>query len=124
VGVLGNLVTPPLLATLGPRRSLLLVCLPLFTLAWLGLVLARLLPSLGLVLASRALCGVPIGMSISIAPGFIIDIASQERQGLLGLLPQLMVSLGLLFSYVVGALVDWWWLSLVNLLLQVIEGPC
>ena len=84
-------------------------------------------------------------------PNYVIDIASVQNQGLLGLLPQLLVnfcswlvlcslvstvwndinvsffkscfsnqlSLALLISYVLGAIVDWWWLSFAWLLVQV-----
>ena len=57
-------------------------------------------------------------MCISIVPSYIIDIASPEYQGLFALCPQLMISIGLLFVYVLGAVIDWWWLSLVCLALQ------
>ena len=51
-------------------------------------------------------------------PSYIIDISSPEFQGLFALGPQLMLSCGLLCVYVLGALVDWWVLSLVCLALQ------
>jgi len=95
-----------------------MIALPLFFIHWTGLVLCRLLPSLVLLLLSRALAGVAIGVAISIVPNYVIDIASVHNQGLLGLMPQLMVSLSLLISYVLGAIVNWWWLSLAWLLIQ------
>ena len=121
--------------SLGPKWSLLATCLPLFVLNWVGLVVARAFPSFHLVVVSRALAGVAVGTAISIVPSYIIDIASPQYQGLLALLPQFFVSIscvfgswtlhlsqiigGLLSAYIVGALVDWWWLSLACLLLQV-----
>jgi len=115
---LGNLITPFLVQRLGPKMSMLAVALPLFAFHWAGLALCRLLPSLVLLLLSRALAGVGIGAAISIVPNYVIDIASVQNQGLLGLLPQLLLSLALLISYVLGAIVDWWWLSVAWLLLQ------
>ena len=40
---------------MGPKLVLVTVCLPLFSLCWLGLVLARFFPSLALLLLARAL---------------------------------------------------------------------
>jgi len=115
---LGNIITPFLVQMLGPKMSMLAISLPLFAIHWTGLVVCRLLPSLVLLLLSRALAGVSIGVAISIVPNYVIDIASVQNQGLLGLMPQLMVSVSLLISYVLGAIVDWWWLSLAWLLVQ------
>merc|ERR1711963_866731 len=87
---LGNLITPFLVQRLGPKMSMLTVALPLYALHWAGLVLCRPLPSLFLLLVSRGLAGVGIGLAISIVPNYVIDIASVQNQGLLGLLPPIM----------------------------------
>jgi len=116
---LGNVATPYLVSKLGPKLTLLAVDLPLHLLGWAGVVAAGPLLSLPLLLLARGLTGVGVGLSVSIVPNYVIDISSPDNQGLLGLMPQLMISLGLLGVYVVGALVDWWWTSLGCLLLQV-----
>ena len=76
---------------LGPKLTLLAVDLPLHLLGWAGLVAAGPLLSLPLLLLSRGLTGVGVGLSVSIVPNYVIDISSPDNQGLLGLMPQLMV---------------------------------
>ena len=94
--------------------------MPCFTANWaLSLILiARPITAVWLLLIARGIAGFAVGVCISIVPSYIIDIASPEYQGLFALFPQLMISIGLLFVYVLGAVIDWWWLSLVCLTLQ------
>jgi len=114
----GNILTPSLTSHLGPKKTLLLIVLPIFTAHWALILLARPITAVWLILLARGVAGFAVGVVISVVPSYIIDIASPEYQGLFALGPQLMISIGLLFVYVLGAVVDWWWLSLVCLTLQ------
>jgi len=114
----GNVLTPSLTSFLGPKKTLILVVLPSFTTQWAFILLARPVTAIWIILLARGVAGFAVGVGISVVPSYIIDIASPEYQGLFALGPQLMVSIGLLFVYVLGAVVDWWWLTLVCLALQ------
>jgi len=114
----GNILTPTLTTYLGPKKTLLFIALPCFTTSWAFILLARPLAAVWILLLARGIAGFAVGVCVSIIPSYIIDIASPEYQGLFALGPQLMISIGLLFVYVLGAVVDWWWLSLVCLTLQ------
>jgi len=121
---LGNIATPYLVSKLGPKMTLLAVDLPLYILGWAGVVAAGPLLSLPLLLLARGLTGISVGLSVSIVPNYVIDISSPQNQGLLGLMPQLMISIGLLGVYVLGAAVDWWWTSMGCLLVQPVILVC
>ena len=95
-----------------------MIVLPCFTANWALILIARPITAVWLLLIARGIAGFAVGVCISIVPSYIIDIASPEYQGLFALCPQLMISIGLLFVYVLGAVIDWWWLSLVCLALQ------
>merc|ERR1712106_694294 len=114
----GNILTPTLTTYLGPKKTLLFIALPCFTTSWAFILIARPLAAVWILLLARGIAGFAVGVCVSIVPSYIIDIASPEYQGLFALGPQLMISIGLLFVYVLGAVVDWWWLSLVCLTLQ------
>ena len=96
----------------------MLVTLPSFTLSWILLVVARPFAAVWLILLSRGLAGFAVGVCISIVPSYIISISSTEYQGLFALGPQLMISVGLLVVYILGAFLDWWTVSLIILILQ------
>ena len=96
----------------------MLVVLPMFTTKWAIILLARPFAAVWIILVGRGVAGFALGITLGVVPSYIIDITSPEYQGLLALGPQLMFSLGLLFVYLLGALVSWWWLSLVCLALQ------
>ena len=83
--------SPTPLSRLGPKMTLLAVDLPLYILGWAGVVAAGPLLSLPLLLLARGLTGISVGLSVSIVPNYVIDISSPDNQGLLGLMPQLMV---------------------------------
>ena len=102
---------------IGPKKTLLL---PIFTTQWAIILLARPFASVWIILVGRGVAGFALGITLGVVPSYIIDISSPENQGLLALGPQLMFSLGLLFVYVLGALVSWCWLSLVCLALQLL----
>ena len=114
----GNILTPSLTSYLGPKKTLLLIVLPSFSAQWALIIISRPLTAVWILLIARGVAGFAVGVAISVVPSYIISIASPEYQGLFALGPQLMVSIGLLFVYVLGAVIDWWWLSLVCLTLQ------
>jgi len=115
----GNILTPVLTTGMGPKKTLLMIAMPCFISSWALLLLARPVVSVWLLLVARGVAGFSVGVCVSVVPSYIIDIASPEYQGLFALGPQLMISIGLLFVYILGALVDWWVLSLVCLVIQV-----
>lgn len=63
--------------------------------------------SVGMLYAGRFFAGIATGASCVIAPMFISEIAETSLRGALGAFFQLFLTVGILFDYVVGALVDW-----------------
>jgi MFS family permease len=90
----------------------------MFTTQWIIILLAKPFTAVWIILVGRGVAGLALGITLGVVPSYIIDISSAMNQGLLALGPQLMFSVGLLFVYVLGALVRGWWLSLFCLALQ------
>lgn len=62
----------------------------------------------------RVFAGIATGASCVVAPMFISEIAETSLRGALGAFFQLFLTVGILFIYVVGAIVDWRTLSWVS----------
>jgi MFS family permease len=84
-------------------KTLLLVVLPVFTSHWVLILIARPLTAVWLLLNGRGVAGFALGITLGVVPSYIIDISSPKYQGLFALGAQLMFSIGLLFVYVLGA---------------------
>lgn len=67
--------------------------------------------SVNMLYAGRVFAGIATGASCVVAPMFISEIAETSLRGALGAFFQLFLTVGILFIYVVGALVDWVTLS-------------
>lgn len=68
-----------------------------------GAVLAGLSPTVGVLVAARVLLGLAIGASSSCVPLYLAEIAPPESRGRLVSLNQLLITVGILVSYGVGA---------------------
>ncbi|MQY30113.1 MFS transporter [Nocardia aurantia] len=68
----------------------------------LGLVLAQFAPNVGVLLLSRVAQGVAAGLASAVVPSYLSEIADDAHRGRLGSINQLMVTLGLLVSYLVN----------------------
>ena len=112
----------------GPRLTTLLTCLP-SALGWLGMALS---PSLSLLMAGRVLCGVSSVLAAPNCSLLVAQFSSSRYRGAALSLFGLMVQLGILLCYCLGAGLYWRWVALVPtglyillflLLLRVPESP-
>ncbi|XP_050304498.1 facilitated trehalose transporter Tret1-2 homolog [Anthonomus grandis grandis] len=96
--VLGPFIAGPLAEKIGRKRTLLFGNLPLV----LGLIINLTTSSSVYWLGSRFLCGVSVGLTFTVLPMYVGEIAEDDVRGALGTLLQLFTVIGLLFSYAVG----------------------
>ena len=81
------------------RKDTLIISLGTWS---LGYLLLGIITNEWVLMAGRIITGVALGMSTSVAPMYMGEIASAKYRGLLGTLFQLMITLGVLLAYVVG----------------------
>lgn len=95
---------------LGRRRTLSITSL-VFT---VGAVISAVAPNLPTLLGSRLLLGFAIGTASLSVPAYIAEIAPPESRGRLVSINQIMISSGILFSYLAGFLLAdaaaWRWM--------------
>lgn len=91
----------------GRRWATIIIGFP-YLISWALLALAT---SVGMLYTGRIFAGIATGASCVVAPMFISEIAETSLRGALGAFFQLFLTVGILFVYVVGALVDWQALS-------------
>ncbi|KAH8294999.1 hypothetical protein KR018_005213 [Drosophila ironensis] len=107
----GALPTGYIADTIGRRYTAMVMDVP-FILAWLSISFAQ---SVGWLYLGRFLIGVSTGSFCVVAPMYISEIAETSIRGTLGTLFQLLLTIGILFVYLVGSLISWQTLSLLCL---------
>ena len=98
--VVGALSGGPLSDRVGRRPTALLAAV-IFGLGALAVALA---PSVAFIIFGRFLLGLGVGLASMIVPLYIAEIAPAERRGALVSLNQLMITIGILLSYIVGVI--------------------
>ncbi|CAG7831041.1 unnamed protein product [Allacma fusca] len=88
---------------IGRKGCMLSMALP-FILGWLLIGFAQ---SVDMILAGRFITGLCGGSFSLAAPVYISEIAQDSIRGTLGSALQLMINVGVLFTYVVGKYVEW-----------------
>ncbi|KAF9811309.1 hypothetical protein SFRURICE_002678 [Spodoptera frugiperda] len=83
---------------IGRKKTMLLLVLP-FTLGWLLITFGT---SVGMLIAGRLITGIAGGAFCVTAPAYTSEIAQDSIRGTLGSYFQLMITIGILFAYVVG----------------------
>ncbi|XP_016935933.3 facilitated trehalose transporter Tret1-2 homolog isoform X1 [Drosophila suzukii] len=101
---------------IGRRYTAIVMDVP-FILAWISISFAN---SVGWLYLGRFLIGISTGSFCVVAPMYISEIAETSIRGSLGTLFQLLLTIGILFIYVVGNLVAWKTLSLLCLVIPII----
>ena len=101
------------------RKGTMLANSIFFALSYLVLVLAQ---NVSMLLIGRFLTGMASGITTIATPTYVSEIASPSVRGMLGSSFQLMVTIGVLYVGIVGAFVDWRWLSVACLALGVLWG--
>ncbi|XP_044174407.1 solute carrier family 2, facilitated glucose transporter member 8-like [Acropora millepora] len=91
------------------RKGTIMACVLPFELGWLLIAFAQ---NQMMLYSGRVINGMACGMVSVAVPVYIAEIAPARLRGMLGSVHQLAVTLGILSSYVMGALVHWQWLAL------------
>jgi sugar porter (SP) family MFS transporter len=113
----GALLAGPLTDKFG-RRSLLIVDASIYA---AGAILSAVTPNVGVLMFARTLIGLAIGADSAIATAYISEYAPRKRRGSLGMLQQWMITVGILFAYVIALIIfriwpgsasgaDWRWI--------------
>ncbi|XP_072933719.1 facilitated trehalose transporter Tret1 [Epargyreus clarus] len=97
----------------GRRPTILVLSIP-FMLNWLLIIFAN---GPGMLIAARLFAGLGTGGICVAAPMYIGEIAETSIRGSLGAFFQLFLTVGILFTFVVGAWTHWRTLSIISALL-------
>lgn len=110
IGILCNII--------GRKWAMLSLVVP-FTIGWGLIIWAQ---NVAMIITARVFIGVAGGAFCVASPMYIGEIAEKEIRGKLGSYFQLMVTIGILFVYAVGAGVSVFWLSIICGLIPLIFG--
>ncbi|QGK71063.1 sugar porter family MFS transporter [Allosaccharopolyspora coralli] len=96
--IAGALAGGPVVDRLGRKRTLIVVS-AVFT---VGALLSAAAPGPGVLIVARVLLGVAIGTSSLVVPMYIAEIAPPSVRGRLVSMNQMMITIGIFVSYLVG----------------------
>ncbi|KAI6655163.1 Solute carrier family 2, facilitated glucose transporter member 6 [Oopsacas minuta] len=99
IGAAVGALSTVFLSDLIGRKDTLIISLGTWS---LGFLMLGVYPNQWLLIAGRIITGVALGMSTSVAPMYMGEIATAKYRGMLGTLFQLMITIGILLAYVVG----------------------
>ncbi|KAJ0178513.1 hypothetical protein K1T71_006336 [Dendrolimus kikuchii] len=103
---------------IGRKKTMLCLVVP-FTLGWLLITFGT---SVGMLIAGRFIIGVAGGAFCVTAPAYTSEIAQDSIRGTLGSYFQLMVTIGILFSYVVGSYTSIFVFNILCTLIPILFG--
>uniref|UniRef100_A0A1A9ZJC9 Major facilitator superfamily (MFS) profile domain-containing protein n=1 Tax=Glossina pallidipes TaxID=7398 RepID=A0A1A9ZJC9_GLOPL len=101
------------------RRFTMLLCVPFLLLGWL--LIAFSVNTIMLYIA-RFVLGMSGGAFCIIAPVYTTEIAQTQIRGILGCFFQMLITMGVLYSYVMGAVCTVFVMTLTCIVLPVISG--
>src|ERR671916_130200 len=120
--MVGALSGGPLSDRIGRRPTTLLAAI----IFGVGAVAVAFAPSVAFITLGRFLLGLGVGLASMIVPLYIAETAPASRRGALVSLNQLMITIGILLSYIVGVIFTpiegWRWMFGVALLPALILG--
>lgn len=90
-----------------------------FVVGWALLIWAQ---NVAMMIVARVFIGIAGGAFCVAAPVYIGEIAQKEIRGTLGSYFQLMITIGILFVYAVGAGVNVFWLSVICGIIPLLFG--
>lgn len=103
---------------IGRKGAMLALIIP-FTIGWVLLITAQ---HLSMLIIGRVFIGISCGGFCVAAPIYIGEIAQKEIRGICGSFFQLMITIGILFVYAVGAGVNVFWLSIICGIIPLVFG--
>lgn len=101
----------------GRKNAMLLFIIPIF-LGWILVIFAQ---NFAMILLGRLLLGTGGAYFIS-CPQYTTEIADVNIRGTLGTFAQLFFTVGILFSYVIGALIPLFWMNVICGVLPLLFG--
>lgn len=107
-----------LINLMGRKRTMLLIVFP-FTVGWILIIFAQ---NITMLIIGRTLLGVSSGGICVAAPMYTGEIAEKDIRGTLSSFFQLLITVGILFVYVVGAFVTAFQLSIICAIIPLIFG--
>lgn len=107
-----------LINILGRKMTMLLLVIP-FTIGWILLIWAQ---NLAMMILGRVLLGIAGGAFCVTAPMYTGEIAQKEIRGSLGSYFQLMLTVGILFIYAIGAGLSVFVMSIICGIIPLIFG--
>ncbi|PSN47391.1 Facilitated trehalose transporter Tret1 [Blattella germanica] len=88
-----------------------------FLLSWIMIIFAG---SVALLYIARIVAGVATGAICVVAPMYIGEIAENSVRGALGSYFQVMLTVGILYTYIFGAVADYTWLGILSAVVPVV----
>lgn len=101
--ILGAVPAGPMADKFGRKRTLLLLAAP-FLLSWVIIIFAS---KLWLIYVARFIIGVAVGAACVVVPTYISDIAETSTRGTLGAMFQLLITVGILLAFILGAVMNY-----------------
>ncbi|XP_069698889.1 uncharacterized protein [Periplaneta americana] len=102
---------------MGRKMLLLLLCLP-SVIGWILIIVSQ--QAVAYIYAGRFIGGFAIGGITVVSPLYCEEIAEDNIRGALGVYLDLMVTVGILWAYAIGAYDQYFWLSVSSCTLPVI----
>jgi len=109
---IGCVMAGPIMERIGRRRTLMFVASGFYAGGFLLITLAG---SAELIYTGRFMNGVGLGFVLATVSVYIVEIATTDMRGFLGCFVQFLGSVGVLLTFCIGALLNWWQLALVHL---------
>jgi len=109
---IGCVMAGPIMERIGRRRTLMFVASGFYAGGFLLITLAS---SAELIYTGRFMNGVGLGLVLATVSVYIVEIATTDMRGFLGCFVQFLGSIGVLITFCIGAVLNWWQLALVHL---------
>ncbi|XP_014474026.1 PREDICTED: facilitated trehalose transporter Tret1-like [Dinoponera quadriceps] len=113
--IVGAIPSGPMADKLGRKKALLLLSAP-FLLSWAIIILAT---QLWLIIAARIVVGIGVGATCVLVPIYVSEIAETSARGALGALFQFFLTVGILFGFVLGTVMNYTAFAIVCALVEV-----
>jgi MFS family permease len=99
----GSLTAAPLMHKIGRKYTVLLTS-PIWAVSWTAIALSQ---RFEVVIAGRLLSGFAAGLTIPSAQIFVSECSSAQIRGVLGSLPSMSMSIGILVTFIMGKYWPW-----------------
>jgi len=109
---IGCVMAGPIMERIGRRKTLMFVASGFYAGGFIFITLAS---SAELIYTGRFMNGVGLGFVLATVSVYIVEIATTDMRGFLGCFVQFLGSVGVLLTFCVGAVLNWWQLALVHL---------